>query len=45
MCKDGFKATTVSGDQFVELFDEFGLKASLIEVDESSILCKIIKEK
>ncbi|MFQ5758558.1 MAG: class I SAM-dependent methyltransferase [Candidatus Bathyarchaeia archaeon] len=45
VCKDGFKATTVSSDQFVELFDEFGLNASIIEVDESSILCKVIKEK
>lgn len=45
VCKDGFRATTVSGDQFVELFDEFGLKASAIEVDESSIFCKVIKKK
>jgi ubiquinone/menaquinone biosynthesis C-methylase UbiE len=45
VCKDGFRATTVSGDQFVELFDEFGLNASLFEVDKSSILCKVIKEK
>ena len=44
VCKDGFRATTVSSDQFVELFDEFRLNASIIEVDESSILCKIIKE-
>lgn len=45
VCKDGFRATTVSGDQFVELFDEFGLKVSIIEVDESSIFCKVIKKK
>jgi len=45
VCKDGFRATTVSGSQFVELFDEFGLNASIIEVDESSIFCKVIKEK
>jgi len=44
-CKDGFRATTVSSDQFVELFDEFGLNASIIEVDESSIFCKAIKKK
>ena len=44
VCKDGFRATTVSSDQFVELFDEFRLNASIIEVDESSILCKVIKE-
>jgi len=44
VCKDGFRSTTVSSDQFVELFDEFRLNASIIEVDESSILCKVIKE-
>jgi 2-polyprenyl-6-hydroxyphenyl methylase/3-demethylubiquinone-9 3-methyltransferase len=42
-CKDGFKATTVSDDQFAQLFAEFGLKTSIIEVDESSIFCKVIK--
>jgi SAM-dependent methyltransferase len=45
VCKDGFRATTVSSDQFVELSDEFGLNASVIEVDESSIFCKVIKKK
>jgi ubiquinone/menaquinone biosynthesis C-methylase UbiE len=45
VCKDGFRATTVSSDQFVELFDEFGLNASVIEVDESSVFCKVIKKK
>ena len=45
VCKDGFRATTVGRDQFVELFAEFGLNASIIEVDESSIFCKVIKEK
>jgi len=45
VCKDGFKATTISNGQFVELFDAFDLNASIIEVDESSIFCKVIKEK
>jgi ubiquinone/menaquinone biosynthesis C-methylase UbiE len=45
VCRDGFRATTVSGDQFVELFDEFGLTVSVIEVDESSVFCKVIKRK
>jgi len=45
VCKDGFRATTVSGDLFVELFDEFRLNASIIEVDESSVFCKVIKEE
>ncbi|MDI6903954.1 MAG: class I SAM-dependent methyltransferase [Candidatus Bathyarchaeia archaeon] len=45
VCKDGFRATTVSGDEFVELFDDFGLNVSVIEVDESSVFCKVIKKK
>lgn len=45
VCKDGFRAGTVSSDQFVELFGEFGLNAFIIEVDESSIFCKVIKKK
>lgn len=45
VCKDGFKATTVSSSQFLELFAENGLEASITEVDESSILCKAIKAK
>jgi ubiquinone/menaquinone biosynthesis C-methylase UbiE len=45
LCKDGFRATTVSSDRFVELFNEFGLNASITEVDESSIFCKTIKKK
>ncbi len=44
VCKDGFRATTVSPDQFIKLFSEFGLKASVIEVDQSSIFCKATKE-
>jgi SAM-dependent methyltransferase len=43
VCKDGFRASTVSGRQMVKLFSEFGLDASITEVDESSIFCKAIK--
>ena len=42
-CKDGFKATTISRSRFVELFNRFGLRTSIVEVDESSIFCKAIK--
>jgi len=45
VCKDGFRATTVSGDEFVDLFGELGLDASIIEVDESSVFCKVVKKK
>jgi 2-polyprenyl-6-hydroxyphenyl methylase/3-demethylubiquinone-9 3-methyltransferase len=44
VCKDGFRGITISGNQFIELFDECGLNASIIEVDESSIFCKVIKD-
>lgn len=44
VCKDGFRATTVGPGQFIELFREFGLNASIVEVDESSIFCKVVKE-
>jgi SAM-dependent methyltransferase len=45
VCKDGFRASTVSGSEFVELFGDFGLNVSIIEIDESSIFCKAIKRK
>jgi hypothetical protein len=45
VCRDGFRASTVSGEEFVELFGEFGLDASIVEVDESSVFCKVIKKK
>jgi SAM-dependent methyltransferase len=45
VCKDGLTATTVSGNQFAELCSELGLEASIIEVDKSSIFCKVIKRK
>jgi len=43
-CKDGFRATTISGGEFTELFEESGLNASIVEVDESSVFCKVLKE-
>jgi len=43
VCKDGFKATTISRTQFAELFNGLELETSIIEVDESSIFCRVIK--
>lgn len=45
VCKDGFSATTISGDQFIRLFAACGLKASIVEVEESSLFCRTIKEE
>ena len=44
VCKDGFKATTVSGSHFVELFQKHQLDSSIVEVDGSSIFCKVRKK-
>jgi 2-polyprenyl-6-hydroxyphenyl methylase/3-demethylubiquinone-9 3-methyltransferase len=44
ICKDGFRATTVNDEEFIELFTELGLSVSIVEVDESSIFCKVIKK-
>jgi hypothetical protein len=37
------RATTLSSPEFVELFSECGLKASIIEVDESSVFTCVDK--
>lgn len=41
VCKDGFRGTTVSPEQFESLRDELNLHAEILEVDKSSLLCKI----
>lgn len=43
VCKDGFKATTVSPDDFLALASGFNVESQLIEVDESSLFCKMMK--
>jgi ubiquinone/menaquinone biosynthesis C-methylase UbiE len=45
VCKDGFIAITVTGRQFVKLFEEFRLDASIIEIDGSSVFCRVTKHK
>jgi ubiquinone/menaquinone biosynthesis C-methylase UbiE len=42
VCKDGFKATTVSPDEFIALASEFNVRVHIEEVDESSIFCEIV---
>lgn len=41
ICKDGFKATTVSPKHFEELTAEFNVSSKIFEVDESSVFCEI----
>jgi hypothetical protein len=43
ICKDGFKATTVSPEQFLKLISGMNVQATIVEVDESSIFCEIRK--
>jgi ubiquinone/menaquinone biosynthesis C-methylase UbiE len=44
-CKDGFRATTFSARNFRTLTDEFGYKATIREIDQSSIFCEICVER
>ncbi len=41
VCKDGFRATTVSPGKFTEMTDDLGAEVSLVEVDGSSLFCEI----
>ncbi len=41
-CKDGFKAITYSAEEFLELASNFNVKATIHEVDNSSIFCEMI---
>jgi ubiquinone/menaquinone biosynthesis C-methylase UbiE len=43
ICKDGFKASTYSKEDFVDLMCKLQLKADIVEVDFSSIFCIIKK--
>jgi ubiquinone/menaquinone biosynthesis C-methylase UbiE len=44
VCKDGFMATTVSPEQFLELTRKFDVQATIVELDESSVFCEIRKD-
>lgn len=41
VCRDGFRAATVSPEDFLSLTGEFPVKAQIVEVDNSSIFCEI----
>lgn len=43
VCKDGFKATTVSSEQFLEMIKAFDVQVKIVELDESSLFCEIKK--
>ena len=41
VCKDGFRATTVSPDRFESLAEQTGKSAKIREIDGSSLFCEI----
>ena len=45
VCKDGFSATTVSADRFLQLTDGLDVDVKTIEVDASSLFCEMIRRK
>lgn len=44
VCKDGFKSTTVRGEDFLALTVHINADVRIVEVDESSLFCKILLE-
>jgi 2-polyprenyl-6-hydroxyphenyl methylase/3-demethylubiquinone-9 3-methyltransferase len=43
VCKDGFTATTISGDDFLALTTQLDADVRVVEVDESSLFCEIVR--
>jgi SAM-dependent methyltransferase len=41
VCKDGFRAKTIGGDEFLALCAACGVEGRITEVDDSSIFCEI----
>jgi 2-polyprenyl-6-hydroxyphenyl methylase/3-demethylubiquinone-9 3-methyltransferase len=41
VCKDGFRAITYSGEDFLELTSKFNVEPEIIEVDDSSVFCRM----
>lgn len=42
VCKDGFRAITFSGHEFLELASKLSVQAQIHEVDNSSIFCEMV---
>jgi len=43
VCQDGFRATTVDGSEFKRLFLGLGRTVEVLEIDESSVFCIVLK--
>jgi SAM-dependent methyltransferase len=44
VCTDGFTATTVGADQFMDIARDIGVGARVVEIDSSSIFCEIVPD-
>lgn len=42
VCKDGFTASTVNRDRFLELTAGLGVDTTIVEVDDSSLFCEMV---
>ena len=43
VCRDGFRAVTCSGSEFLELASKFNIEAKIHEVDASTVFCEMRK--
>lgn len=43
VCRDGFRAVTCSGSEFLELASKFNIAAKIYEVDASTVFCEMRK--
>lgn len=43
VCEDGFTASTVHSDDFLELTSHLNVHAKIVEVDESSVFCELVR--
>lgn len=45
VCKDGFRATTVSATEFTELTRQTDCSTRLVTVDDSSLFCEMVRDE
>ncbi len=45
VCQDGFTATTVGAEEFLSLSAELDVEAKIVEVDESSLFCEMVRRR
>ncbi len=45
VCKDGFHATTFSMEQFQQLGKQLNVNTTVIEIDDSCVICEMIRSR